>query len=144
MGVLHYGLGIQCVGVALVALAVQLLFHGQTVTGFQCQGAARFGSSSSMTTYYIITAGINIEAAVVDGIGNIAGSSQFIGICTGRSNHFASGITVGTIAYFQRSGRYGLSSKICHSFQLRNVYRISIFRTGSHINDLTSSILCTY
>ena len=103
MGILHDGLGIQCVGVALVTLAIQLLFHGQTVTGFQGQGAAGFGSSSGRSTYYVAT-GVDIEAAVVDGIGNVAGSGQFIGICTGRSNHLASRIPIGTIAYVQRSG----------------------------------------
>ena len=87
----------------MVTLAIQLLFHGQTVTGFQGQGAAGFGSSSGRSTYYVAT-GVDIEAAVVDGIGNVAGSGQFIGICTGRSNHLASRIPIGTIAYVQRSG----------------------------------------
>ena len=135
LGILHYGLGIQSVGVALVTLAVQILFHSQSVTGFQRQGAARFGNSGSRSTYYV-AAGINVEAAVVDGVGNVAGSGQFTCISSSRRSHFA-------VGYRQRSGGYGLSSKICHSFQLRNVYRISIFRTGSHINDLAGITLRT-
>ena len=110
MGILHHGLSVQSVGVALVAITVQLLFYGQTIACLQGQGAAGFGSSSSMTTYYI-TAGINIEAAVVDGIGNVAGSGQFVGICRNRGNYFAGRVAVVTIAYFQRSSGYG-------SFQL--------------------------
>ena len=87
----------------MVTIAIQLLFHSQTVTGFQRQGAAGFGSSGSRSTYYV-TAGIDIEATVVDSIGNITCSSQFIGISTGRSNHLASGIAASTIAYIQCSG----------------------------------------
>ena len=87
----------------MVTLTIQLLFHGQTVTGFQCQGAAGFGSSGSRSTYYVTT-GIDVEAAVVDGIGNVAGSGQFVGICTGWRNYLASGIAASTIAYVQRSG----------------------------------------
>ena len=64
-----------------------------------------------MTTYYI-TAGINVEAAVVDGIGDVAGSGQFIGICTSRSNHLTGRVTIVTITYIQCSsiGRYSISS----------------------------------
>ena len=87
----------------MVAIAVQLLFYGQTITGFQRQGAAGFGSSSGRSTYYVTT-GVDIEAAVVDGIGNVAGSGQFVGISTGWRNYLASGITASTIAYVQRSG----------------------------------------
>ena len=86
LGILYHSLGVDGVGVALVAIAVQLLFHGQTVTGFQCQGAARFGSSGSRSTYYV-AASVDIETAVVDGIGNIARSGQFVGInCSWRGD----------------------------------------------------------
>ena len=114
-------------------MTVQILFYGQTITGFQRQGAAGFGNSGSRSTLYI-AAGINFEAAVVDGVGNITRCRQFVGIS--RWVYFA-------VGYSQRSSGYGLSSKICHSFQLRNVYRISILRTGSHINDLAGLILRT-
>ena len=103
LGILHDGLGIQCVGVALVTLTIQLLFHGQTVTGFQCQGAAGFGSSSGRSTYYVTT-GVDVEAAVVDGIGNVTRCGQFVGISTSRRNYLTSWIATSTIAYVQRSG----------------------------------------
>ena len=94
----------------MVTIAVQLLFHGQTITGFQCQGAAGFGSSGSRSTYYV-AASVDIEAAVVDGIGNVARCSQFVSISTGWRNYLASGIAASTIAYVQRSGIscYGVS-----------------------------------
>ena len=94
----------------MVTIAVQLLFHGQTITGFQCQGAAGFSSSGSRSTYYV-AASVDIETAVVDGIGNVTRCGQFVGISTSRSNYLASGITASTIAYVQRSGIscYGVS-----------------------------------
>ena len=135
LGVLHYGLGIQSVGVALVTIAVQLLFHGQTVTGFQCQGAAGFGSSGSRSTYYV-AAGIDIEAAVVDSIGNVTRCGQFALVSCSWWSHFA-------IGYSQRSSGYGLSSNLTrHSFQLSNVYYISIFLTCSYPRNLASNIIC--
>ena len=87
----------------MVTLTIQFLFHGQTVTSFQGQGAAGFGSSSGRSTYYVAT-GVDIEAAVVDGIGNVTRCGQFIGISTGWRNYLASGIATSTIAYVQRSG----------------------------------------
>ena len=50
LGILHHGLGIQCIGVTLVTITIQLLFHGQPITGFQSQGATGFGSSGSRST----------------------------------------------------------------------------------------------
>ena len=52
-----------------------------------------------------------MEAAVVDGISNVAGSGQFVSISRNRGNHFASWVAVVTITYFQRCSGYG-------SFQL--------------------------
>ena len=138
LGILHYGLGIQSIGVSLVAAGtIHILFHSQTVTGSESNFLAGFnGSGSGRSTASQSAAGSGLEAAVVDGVGNVAGSGQFTCISSSRRSHFA-------VGYRQRSGGYGLSSKICHSFQLRNVYRIGIFRTGSHINDLAGIILRT-
>ena len=96
LGILHHGLGIQSVGVALVTITIQILFHGQPITGFQCQGATGFGSSGSRSTYYV-AAGVDIEAAVVDGVGNVAGRRQFVGITSRRGIDFA-------VGYCQRRG----------------------------------------
>ena len=135
LGVLYHRLRIQCVGVALVTIAVQLLFHGQTITGFQCQGAAGFGSSGSRSTYYV-AASVDIEAAVVDGIGNVARCGQFTLISCGWRSYFA-------IGYSQWSSSYGLRSNLTrHSFQLSNVYYISIFLTCSYPRNLASNIIC--
>ena len=137
--ILYYSLGIQCVGVGLVATgSVHFLFDSQTVTCGKGDFLARFnGSRCGAGTSGQSAAGCGLEAAVVDGVGNVTGCRQFT--CVGSS--WRGNFTVG---HCQRSGGYGLSSNlICHSFQLRNVYRIRIFRTSGHINDLTGTILRT-
>ena len=141
LGILHYGLGIQGVGVGLVtAGAVHILFHGQTVTGSKGNFLAGFnGSGGGRSTASQSAAGSGLETAIVDGVGNITRCGQFACVSCGRWSNFA------VVGYGQRSGRYGLSSNLIrYSFQLSNVHRIRICRTSSHINDLTSSILCTY
>ena len=143
LGILHHSLGIQSVGVALVAITVQLLFYGQTITCLQGQGAARFGGGGNWRITYGVAASSDVKAAVVDGIGNVAGSGQFIGICTSRSNHLTGRVAVVTITYFQRCSGYGLRSNLTrHSFQLSNVYYISIFLTCSYPRNLASNIIC--
>ena len=105
LGILHHGLGVDGVGVALVAVGVHILFYSQSVTGCKGYFLTRFNSSRcSVGAASQITARCGLEAAFVDGIGNVAGSGQFIDICTSRSNYFASGIAAGTITYVQRSG----------------------------------------
>ena len=96
LGILHHGLGIHGVGIALVTIGIQLLFYAQSVACLEGQGAAGFGKCSSMTTGYI-AASINVEAAVVDGIGNVAGRRQFVGITSRRGIDFA-------VGYCQRRG----------------------------------------
>ena len=62
------------------------------------------GSSHGSSAAGQSAASSSLEAAVVDGIGNVARCGQFVGISTGWRNHLASGITASTIAYVQRSG----------------------------------------
>ena len=106
LGVLHDSLGIQCVGVGLVTVgSVHFLFHSQTVTCSKGYFLAWFnGSGSGSSTAGQSTTGSSLEAAVVDGIGNVTCSGQFISISASRSNHLASGIAASTIAHVQRSG----------------------------------------
>ena len=96
LGILHHGLGIQGVGIALVTIGIQLLFYAQSVACLEGQGAAGFGNSGSRSTYYV-AAGVNVEAAVVDGVGNVAGRRQFVGITSRRGIDFA-------VGYCQRRG----------------------------------------
>ena len=141
LGVLYDGLGIQCVGVGLVTVgSVHFLFHSQTVTCSKGYFLAWFnGSGGGSSAAGQSTTGSSLEAAVVDGIGNIARCGQFTCVSSSWRCHFA------VVGYSQRSGGYGLRSNlISHSFQLSNVHCIRIFRASSHINNLTSSILCTY
>ena len=121
---LHHRLGVQGVGVALVAVGVQVLFHGQSVTRRKGYFLTRFdGGGSGRATAGQVAARSGLEAAVVDSVGNVSRCRQFVG--SSRWVYF-------TVGYSQRSSGYGLSSKICYSFQLSNVYRISIFNTGFH------------
>ena len=141
LGVLYDGLGIQCVGVGLVTVgSVHFLFHSQTVTCSKGYFLAWFnGSGSGRSATSQSAAGCGLEAAVVDGIGNVTRCGQFTCVSSSWRSYFA------VVGYCQRSGGYGLSSNlISHGFQLSNVYCVRICRTSSHINDLTSSILCTY
>ena len=105
LGVLYYGLGVHSIGVGLVAVGVNILLHRQSVACSQGQGAARFGSSGSGCAYGV-AAGSDVEAAVVDDVGNITGSNQFVGISGNRSNHFAGRVAAGAITYSQRSSGY--------------------------------------
>ena len=139
LGILHYGLGIQGVGVGLVtAGAVHILFHGQTVTGSKGNFLAGFnGSGGGRSTASQSAAGSGLETAIVDSVGNIARCGQFSLVSCSWRSYFA-------IGHSQRSGGYGLSSNLIrYSFQLSNVHRIRICCTSSHINNLTSTILCT-
>ena len=138
LGVLYDGLSIQCVGIGLVAVvSVHFLFHSQTVTCSKGYFLARFnGSGSGSSTTGQSTAGSGLEAAVVDGIGNIACSNQFTCVGCSRRSYFA-------VGYSQWGGGNRRCYLVCYSFQLSNVYCIRIFRTGCHINDLASTTLCT-
>ena len=113
MGILYYSLSIQSVGVGLITIgAIHFLFHSQTITCGKGYLLAGFnGGSGSSSTASQVTASCGLEAAVVDGIGNVAGSGQFVSICRNRGNYFASWVAVVTITYFQRCSGYG-------SFQL--------------------------
>ena len=144
LGVLYYSLSIQSVGVGLITIgAIHFLFHSQTVTcgkGYLLAGFNGGGGSSSTASQ--VTASCGLEAAVVDGIGNVAGSGQFVSICRNRGNYFACRVAVITIAYIQRCSGYGLRSNLTrHSFQLSNVYYISIFLTCSYPCNLTSNVI---
>ena len=141
LGVLHHGLSVQSVGVGLITIgSIHILFHSQTVTCGEGNFLAGFnGGSSGRSTASQSAAGSGLEAAVVDGVGNVAGSGQFTCVGCGRRSHFA------VVGYGQRSSGYGLSSNlICHSLQLSNVHCIRICRTCGHINDLAGTILRTY
>ena len=140
LGVLYDGLGIQCVGVGLVTVgSVHFLFHSQTVTCSKGYFLAWFnGSGSGSSTAGQSTTGSSLEAAVVDGIGNVARCGQFTCVSSSRRSHFA------VVSYSQRSGGYGLRSNLTrHSFQLSNVYHISIFLTCSYPCNLTSNVICS-
>ena len=139
LGVLHDSLGIQCVGVGLVTVgSVHFLFHSQTVTCSKGYFLAWFnGSGGGSSTAGQSTTSCGLETAVVDGIGNITRCGQFSLVSCSWRSYFA-------IGHSQRSGGYGLSSNLIrYSFQLSNVHRIRICCTSSHINNLTSTILCT-
>ena len=139
LGVLYDGLGIQCVSVGLVTVgSVHFLFHSQTVTCSKGYFLAWFnGSGGGSSTAGQSTTGSSLEAAVVDGIGNVARCGQFTCVSSSRRSHFA------VVSYGQRSGGYGLRSNLTrHSFQLSNVYYISIFLTCSYPRNLTSNIIC--
>ena len=57
-------------------------------------------------------------------------------VSCGRRNYFA-------VGYGQRSGSYSLRSNLTrYSFQLSNVYHISIFLTCSYPRNLASNIIC--
>ena len=140
LGILHYSLSIQCIGVGLVtAGTVHILFHSQTVTGSKGYFLAWFnGSSRGSSTTGQSAASSSLEAAVVDGIGNVARCGQFACVGSSRRSNFA------VVGYGQWSSGYGLSSNLIrYSFQLSNVHRIRICCTSSHINNLTGTILCT-
>ena len=103
-----------------------------------------------------------METAFVDGIGNVAGSGQFIGISTSRGNHLTGRVTIVTITYVQRSsvGRYSISSAagcVIHSrgngntvtssylgggcFELVYINRIGTVRTCSNIGNLVAAVV---
>ena len=158
--VLHHRLGVQGVGVALVTVGVQVLFYGQSVACFEGQCAARFGGGGNRRITYGVAASGDVEAAVVDGVGNVAGSGQFIGICTSRSNHLTGRVTIITVTYIQCSsigcyfiggaagscihvrgnantvaGSYLAGSGSLSSFQLAYVHCVGVGRTGRYIGD---------
>ena len=140
LGILHYSLSIQCVSVGLVTVgSVHFLFHSQTVTCSKGYFLAWFnGSGGGSSAAGQSTTGSSLEAAIVDGIGNVTRCGQFACVGSSRRSNFA------VVDYGQWSGRYGLSSNLIrYSFQLSNVHRIRICCTSSHINNLTGTILCT-
>ena len=140
LGILHYSLSIQCVSVGLVTVgSVHILFHSQTVTGSKGNFLTGFnGSGGGRSTAGQSATGSGLEAAVVDGIGNVACCGQFACVSCGRWSNFA------VVGYGQWSCGYSLCSNLIrYSFQLSNVHRIRIFCTSSHINNLTGTILCT-
>ena len=92
-------MGIQCVGVGLVAASsVHFLFDSQTVTCGKGDFLARFnGSRCGAGTSGQSAAGCGLEAAVVDGVGNVTGCRQFTCVsCSWRGNF--------TVGHCQRGG----------------------------------------
>ena len=139
LGVLYHGLGIQCVSVGLVTVgSVHILFHGQTVTGSKGNFLTGFnGGGGGRSPAGQSAASSGLETAVVDGVGNITRCGQFACVGCGWWSNFA------VVGYGQWSSGYGLRSNLTrHSFQLSNVYYISIFLTCSHPRNLTSNIIC--
>ena len=139
LSVLHHSLSIQCVSVGLVTVgSIHILFHSQTVTCSKGYFLAWFnGSGGGSSAAGQSTTSCGLETAVVDGIGNVTRCGQFSLVSCSWRSYFA-------IGHSQRSGGYGLSSNLIrYSFQLSNVHRIRICCTSSHINNLTSTILCT-
>ena len=150
----------------MVTIAVQFLFHSQTITRFQCQGTAGFGSSGSRRTYYIATS-VDVKAAVVDGIGNVACGGQFIGIRTSWSNHFAGRVAACAVTHVQCSsgGRYfvggaaigigcaGYANAVaCFHFgggssfgfiQLADIHGIRTIRAFGNISNLVAAVIQT-
>ncbi|HFC8537134.1 TPA: hypothetical protein ACFP4Y_001500 [Neisseria bacilliformis] len=117
-------MSIQCVSVGLVTVgSVHILFHGQTVTGSKGNFLAGFnGSGSGCSTAGQSAAGSGLEAAVVDGIGNVASSGQFACVGCGRRSNFA------VVGYGQWSGRYGCFQLIfSRTASAGNVVRIPSF-----------------
>ena len=95
---MHHGLGVDGVGVALVAVGVHILFYSQSVTGCKGYFLTRFNSSRcSVGAAGQITARCSLETAVVDCFGNIARCNQFACIILCRRSHFS-------VGYSQRSG----------------------------------------
>ena len=124
MGVLYYSLSIQCVSVGLVTVgSIHFLFHSQTVTGSKGYFLAGFnGSGSGRSTASQSAAGSGLEAAVVDGVGNVTRCGQFACVGCGRRSHFA------VIGYGQRSSRYSCFQLILsRTASAGNVGRIPSF-----------------
>ena len=124
LGILHYSLSIQCVSVGLVTVgSVHILFHSQTVTGSKGNFLTGFnGSGGGRSTAGQSATGSGLEAAVVDGIGNVACCGQFACVGCGRRSNFA------VVSYGQRSGRYGCFQLIfSRAASAGNVVRIPSF-----------------
>ena len=157
LGILHHRLGIQCIGVRLVAAGiVYLLFYSQSVTSCKGYFLTRFnGSRCSVAAAGQITARCGLETAVVDCFGNISGRNQFACVILCRRSHF-------TVGYSQRSGIGchfigGAAGCVIHSrgngntvtssylgggcFELVYINRICTISTFSNISDLVASIV---
>ena len=129
--ILYYSLGIQCVGVGLVATgSVHFLFDSQTITGSKGDFLTGFdGSGSGSRTTGQSAAGCGLESAVVDGIGNVTGCGQFFGISSSWRGNF-------TVGHCQRSGGH-------RRFQLVYIDRIRTISALSDIDNLIITIIQT-
>ena len=138
-GVHHWGLRVlgNLLCIQSVSKRAAALFYSQTIACFQGQGVACFNQLFCWCCACGVTTRSSFKAAVVDGIGNVARCGQFACVGCGRRSNFA------IVGYGQWSSGYGLRSNLTrHSFQLSNVYYISIFLTCSYPRNLTSNIIC--
>ena len=146
---LHHRLGVQGVGVALVAVGVQVLFHGQSVTSRKGYFLTRFdGGGSGSSASCQVAARSGLEAAVVDGVGNVASRGQFVRITSSRRGYFAVGNCQrrGVSRYFIGGAAVGIcrigngdavtsSDLVGGRFELTHIHCVGIGRTGRHVGD---------
>ena len=91
LGIHHRGLGIlgNLLRIERVGEFAAVLRYGQPVACFQRQGVACFNQLLGRRCACGVAAGGGFEAAVVDGVGNIACGYQFACICASRNGYFA-------------------------------------------------------